>query len=109
PGGSRALANKLGLSQDPLITRAIHRSRPKKIEFSRDDVPSLNKFAKIRDEEFGCIIYDFNTMYPVTAPKVWVEDLFNLKQPIKMLIDDYGNDILEFIAALNETGLVEFN
>jgi hypothetical protein len=109
PGGSRVLANKLGLPQDPLIIKAIRRPREKKIEIHRGTVPSLNKFAKIRDEDFGCIIYDFNTMYPVAASKTWVEELFNLKQPVEALAENHGNDVWEFIAALSDAGLVEFN
>ncbi len=109
PGGSRALANKLGLPQDPLIIKAIRRPREKKIEIHQGSVPLLNKFAKIRDEDFGCIIYDFNTMYPVSASKTWAEELFNLKQPVEALRKHYGNEVLEFIAALSDAGLVEFN
>ncbi len=108
PGGSRALANKLGLPQDPLIIKAIRRPRPKKIELHCGSVPSLNKFARVREEDFGCIIYDFNTMYPVAAPKAWVEEFFKLKQPIEKLQEQYGSDVLEFVAALSDAGLVEF-
>jgi hypothetical protein len=109
PGGSRALANKLGLPQDPLIIKAIRRPREKKIEIHQGSVPLLNKFAKIRDEDFGCIIYDFNTMYPVAAPKAWVEEFFSLKLPIEKLQEQHGSDVLEFVAALSDAGLVEFN
>jgi radical SAM protein with 4Fe4S-binding SPASM domain len=109
PGGSRALANKLGLSQDPLISKAIRRPREKTIEIPKGRVIALNKFAKIRDEDFGCIIYDFNTMYPTPAPRGGIEELFELKQPIEKLEERYGSDILEFVAALSDAGLVEFN
>ncbi len=109
PGGSRALANKLGLPQDPLITKAIRRPREKKIAIPQGSVPVFNKFVKIRDEGFGCIIYDFNTMYPAAAPRAWVEKLFNFKNPIATIAKEYGNEVLEFIAALNDAGLVEFN
>jgi radical SAM protein with 4Fe4S-binding SPASM domain len=109
PGGSRALANKLGLPQDPLITKAISRPRQKQMAMPRGHIPKLNRFAKIRDEDFGCIIYDFNTMYPIAVPKVWVEELFKAKQPIEKLQELHGDRVLEFIAVLNDAGLVEFN
>jgi len=109
PGGSRALVNKLGLPQDPLITKAIRRPHKTEIAIPRGGIPTLNKFAKIRQENFGCIIYDFNTMYPVEASSRWVEELFNRRQPMEKLTAAHGNTVLEFMAALNDAGLVEFN
>jgi radical SAM protein with 4Fe4S-binding SPASM domain len=109
PGGSRALANKLRLPQDPLIGSAIRHPREKRIEIPRGSVPALNKFARVRDEDFGSIIYDLNTIYPVAAPKVWVEDLFQREQPIEAIAERYGKPVLEFVAVLSDAGLVEFN
>jgi radical SAM protein with 4Fe4S-binding SPASM domain len=109
PGGSRALANKLGIAHDPLIIKAVRRPRQKKIQFSRYQIPAFSPYAKIREEEFGCIIYNFNTMYPVTASKAWVEELFQHQHPLGKLMEEHGEDIVEFVADLQEAGLMNLN
>lgn len=107
PGGSRALANKLGLPQDPLITKPILGPREKKIGLSLANTLCLSKLAKIREEEFGCIIYDLNTMYPLSLPLSYAEELFYCKRPLEEIIKLYGEEILTVIAYLVEAGLVE--
>lgn len=109
PGGSRALANKLGLLQDPLIGQAIHHPRERKIEMPRERIPSLNRFAKIRQEDFGCIVYDLNTMYPLSAAKETVVELFALEQTLEAMAQSCGEGVLELIAELYDSGLVVFN
>jgi radical SAM protein with 4Fe4S-binding SPASM domain len=108
PGGSRALANKLGLQQDPLIRGPIRRAREKPIKIPPGAMVTLNKYAHIRDEDFGCIIYDLNTMCPLNTSKETLEKLFNARQPVGKLIEQKGAEVLKLIASLYDAGLVEF-
>lgn len=107
PGGSRALANKLGLAHDPLITAPIRYSREKDLGLPANRMVRLNKHAQVRAEDFGSIIYDLNTMYPLSAPPEVVAELFNTAQSIGQLAERQGTAILDLIADLYDAGLAE--
>lgn len=108
PGGSRALANKLGLPQDPLIAQAIRRPGEETRVLTKSGVPALNPYAQIREEAFGCIVYDLNTMYPIAAPAALIAALFKKCAPIESLAEEHGMEAVAFIANLYDAGLVQF-
>jgi len=107
PGGSRALANKLGLAHDPLITAPIRHSREKDLSLPTDRTVRLNKYTQVRAEDFGSIIYDLNTMYPLSAPPEVIAELFNTGQTIGELAEHQGAAILDLLANLYDSGLAE--
>lgn len=107
PGGSRALANKLGLIHDPLIVAPIHQAPEKNLELSSSQKVRLNKYARVRPEKFGCIIYDLNTMYPLSAPPEAIHELLDSGPTLGALAERQVPAILDLITGLYDAGLVE--
>lgn len=108
PGGSRAFASKLGLVRDPHIAGPVQSRKKQEIYLDPRAKPVINPNTRIRKEAFGCIIYNTNTMYPLSLPPADFTDLLQSGVTVAALHDRYGNDVADLLAELYINGLISF-
>lgn len=109
PGGSRALANYLGLKQDPLIRGPITVPEVIEIDFSKYLIPKISEETKIRRENFGYLLYNLNTIYPISNEGYEViRKIFENKMNIGELNQLFGFDAVNLIGDLYHRNMIEF-
>lgn len=109
PGGSRGLANYLGLEKDPLIRDPITKPEIIEIELPENLNPKISKETKIRDEKFGYLLYNFNNIYPIDHAGCDLINTINKNgMSIGKIQELFGVEAVYFIGDLYHRGMIEF-